>query len=39
MRIFLASAPVELGKLAWQRDFPAALAEAGKSGKPVFLLV
>jgi hypothetical protein len=30
--------PVEIGLVRWQRDFPAALAETGRSGKPVFLL-
>ncbi|MBU1566180.1 MAG: thioredoxin family protein [Proteobacteria bacterium] len=30
--------PVEIGLVRWQRDFPAALTEADRTGKPVFLL-
>ena len=30
--------PVEIGLVRWQRDFPAAIIEAGRTGKPVFLL-
>jgi hypothetical protein len=30
--------PVEIGLVRWQRDFPAAIIEAGHTGKPVFLL-
>ncbi len=30
--------PVEIGKVAWKRDFEAALGESKESGKPVFLL-
>lgn len=32
------SNPVELGSVAWGRELPAALAESGRTGKPVFLL-
>jgi len=31
------AAPVELGRVAWQRDHDAAIASAKKSGKPVLL--
>jgi hypothetical protein len=31
------AAPVELGRLAWQRDHDAAFASAKRSGKPVLL--
>ncbi len=32
------SQPVELGKVRWGRDLPAALAESERTGRPVFLL-
>jgi hypothetical protein len=33
-----ADNPVEIGLVRWQRDFPGALAAAGRSGKPILLL-
>jgi len=30
--------PVEIGLVRWQRDFPAAIIEADRTGKPIFLL-
>ena len=30
--------PVELGAVAWERDFESAVAAGKKSGKPIFLL-
>lgn len=33
-----AEPPVEVGKVAWKRDFDAALKLSGKEGKPVLLL-
>ncbi len=30
--------PVEVGTVAWLRDYPAALAQSKESGKPIFLL-
>lgn len=32
------SQPIEVGEVSWGRDFEAALAEAGRTRKPVFLL-
>jgi hypothetical protein len=34
----LSENPVELGRVAWQRDHEAAFAAARASGKPVVLL-
>ncbi|MCC6466273.1 MAG: hypothetical protein IT463_13120 [Planctomycetes bacterium] len=33
-----AAAPVELGAVAWQRDFEAGRKQAAESGKPLFVL-
>ncbi len=30
--------PVEVGSVDWQRSYPAALADAKKSNKPIFTL-
>ncbi len=32
------SQPIELGKVRWGRDLPKALAEADRTGRPIFLL-
>ncbi|MEM7163956.1 MAG: hypothetical protein AAF581_00745 [Planctomycetota bacterium] len=34
----LRTQPVELGKVAWERDYEKGVATARKSGKPILLL-
>jgi hypothetical protein len=33
-----AATPVELGKVAWLRDYDKGIAASTRSGKPIFLL-